>query len=54
MATNYFLSKSFIASACLSIIVALAQPSIGNALTFQKGEKNRSVIQMKIHTSLRA
>ena len=39
MATNYFLSKSFVVTFCLSVIVALAQPSIGNALTFKKGEK---------------
>ena len=39
MATNYFLSKSFFVTVCLSVIVALAQPSIGNALTFKKGEK---------------
>ena len=38
MATNYFLSKSFVVTVCLSVIVALAQPSIGNALTFKKGE----------------
>jgi len=39
MANNYYLSKSFILTVCLSIVIAVVQPSNGNALTFKKGEK---------------
>lgn len=39
MANNYYFLKSFILTVCLSIVIALVQPSIGNALTFKKGEK---------------